>query len=811
LREIKQLARTYLEQGLAVVPVKAKRPLCEWARWQKEPQIEQEFEGLPWADADGFGVLCGLKGKNGQYLAVIDIDRPNFDLKLLRTTAIERTPSGGYHFIYWSKRPVKAIKRTDLGAELLGLGNICIMYPSKGYQKANDNKPTEVENVEVLFHELVVRLGGELDVDEEKLKTEVKTETLQEWLEQIKQRLEVAGEGSNYTYIHCPFHKPDTHPSFVIHKKKYYGYDFHTGKAFSLKVLAKKLGITLDDKYEDVFDEETIAKAKNLLLNPAFLYKLGEVFDQGFVISKINKPRFVVGEERNKRLLGLLLIGASKLGMTSIIKLLGDPGTAKDTLMRMWLDLLNPSIKSVERSYLTAASIRYSKEMKDADLLYIPDSPALSGEMGRQLRFMRSDDGGLISEYAMRDSTSGEMTTKTVRLPVKAVATTSNAITGDTALESGMWILTTNSSEELTKQVKLEKLKFRAGKRLLLSEEKLKLWKCAFHILLTQEPLEELPKIPYAEQLIKLLESPRSESRRDPDKLCDLISLIAWVRRFQKPPEKHGKADLIDLYYALQLGWDAITETISELNSREQAIYRTIKNAITTDDATVKYVANTTGIPYKTCYAYLEKLVLKGYLVRDKKQGRNVYSTLQEKEPKSLISIADINASNSKHLMGFILSLFNDFSSSIQGIEGYNIVDPLSGEIIHITVNNGHVNVAVEQARLLHPTEKGRSLEIRQENTSDLKKKNLKLISRSNISNSRFSDAKLFKCDLCTKPVYFATQADLEHHVRTNHSKNDGIQLIVGQVASITKNKSEENEIQPKHKKRIPDLTVLNR
>ena len=73
-------------------------------------------------------------------------------------------------------------------------------------------------------------------------------------------------------------------------------------------------------------------RARELLKDPAFFYKLGKVFEQGFIVPKINKPRFVLGEERNKRLLGLLLIGAAKLGMTSLVKLLGEPGTAKHTI-----------------------------------------------------------------------------------------------------------------------------------------------------------------------------------------------------------------------------------------------------------------------------------------------------------------------------------------------------------------------------------------------------------------------------------------------------------------------------------------------
>jgi len=83
------------------------------------------------------------------------------------------------------------------------------------------------------------------------------------------------------------------------------------------------------------FNENIVEKAWKLLRDPAFFYKLGKVFEQGFLVPRINKPRFIIGEERNKRLLGPLLIGASKLNMTSIIKLLGDPGTVKDTMLRM--------------------------------------------------------------------------------------------------------------------------------------------------------------------------------------------------------------------------------------------------------------------------------------------------------------------------------------------------------------------------------------------------------------------------------------------------------------------------------------------
>jgi predicted transcriptional regulator len=429
-------------------------------------------------------------------------------------------------------------------------------------------------------------------------------------------------------------------------------------------------------KQEEKFDEETESKARELVRDPAFFYKLGKVFEQGFVVSKLRKPRFIIGEERNKRLLGPLLIGASKLGMTSITKLLGDPATAKDTMLRMWLDLL--PVKSVERSYFTAAGLRYSQQMKDADLLYIPDSPELRGEMGRQMRFMRADDGGLISEYATRDAETGEMVTKISKLSVKAVATTSNAITGDTALESGMWTLKTNGTEDLTKKVKEEKLRLRAGKRALFPEDELKVWRCAFKILLSEELPDALPEVPFAEQLIVLLESGRSESRRDPDKLCDLISLIAWVRRFQKNSDERDEADLTDLYLALQIGLDAITQTISELDEKEQRIFNAVKiGEDLKENVTCRYVANETKIPYKTCYRYLDKLIEKGFINKDKERGKNIYSLLSEGMPKTFLISEGRNIEKPDELMNYILSSFSGFSLSHEGRDIF-LIDPLT-------------------------------------------------------------------------------------------------------------------------------------
>ncbi|RLI41221.1 hypothetical protein DRO64_07850 [Candidatus Bathyarchaeota archaeon] len=461
------------------------------------------------------------------------------------------------------------------------------------------------------------------------------------------------------------------------------------------------------------------------------------------------------------------MIGASKLGMTSIVKVLGEPGTAKDTLVRMWLQLLDPGIKHIERSYITAASMRYSMDLASSDLIYIPDSPELRGESGRHLRFMRADDGGLISEYAMRDPETGEMVTKTVTVPVKGVVTTSNAITGDTALESGMWTLTTNSDPNLTKLVKLEKLKLRAGKRRLFPQDELKIWQCAFHILLNEDLPEEIPKIPYAEDLIQILGSERSESRRDPDKLCDLIALIAWMRRFQKPFDKWKEADIVDLYIALQIGLDAITETISELDRKEQMIYQVVRDG---GSVSCRLVSQATGIPYKTVYRYLDKLIEKGFIVKDKEGGRNVYSVLEQKTPKTLLIGEGRNVENPKDLMRFILNSFPSFSLSHKDTEVI-IIDPITGDKVTVTNNDGEWKIDVEPQEyefpycdsvdfnnISIPREKVRSSEISENHVS----KEEKSLERFLPSEMRNKNEQEIKNKDKSKIITFTSQPEID-------------------------------------------------
>jgi putative DNA primase/helicase len=177
--ELKNVAFQFWQQGFVVVPIVfvregddvKKQPLVEWKKWQNEEQTLQEFESLPWDRAEGFEVLCGKPNKQGVSVGVVDFDVKRITpeaqalgrkaLSLFRVTARERTQSGGEHLIFYSRKPPKTISSYHgvAALELLGESKLCVMYPSRGYSKINDNLPTVVDDLEAEFLEALRKVG----------------------------------------------------------------------------------------------------------------------------------------------------------------------------------------------------------------------------------------------------------------------------------------------------------------------------------------------------------------------------------------------------------------------------------------------------------------------------------------------------------------------------------------------------------------------------------------------------------------------------------------------------------------------------
>jgi len=168
---MKEIAHEYWTQGHAIVTFKIsnekKKPLVEWKCWIEGEQTEEQFNNQPWDRANGFGLICDRKLKNGLFFGVIDFDVKNVSedaitkgkevLEKCLVTQREQTYNQGEHFIFYSHEQVKSDKafHDSHALELFGKGSIVIMAPSEGYTRINDNMPTEKDDLSAYFYELL--------------------------------------------------------------------------------------------------------------------------------------------------------------------------------------------------------------------------------------------------------------------------------------------------------------------------------------------------------------------------------------------------------------------------------------------------------------------------------------------------------------------------------------------------------------------------------------------------------------------------------------------------------------------------------
>ena len=105
-------------------------------------------------------IICGIPSSQGLYFCAIDFDVKNLPkdvvekgwqvLKVLRITRIEQTPSSGQHWLYLSYTKPRSISayHNQAALELIGEGKLCIVAPSKGYKRLNDNSLTVVPDAD---------------------------------------------------------------------------------------------------------------------------------------------------------------------------------------------------------------------------------------------------------------------------------------------------------------------------------------------------------------------------------------------------------------------------------------------------------------------------------------------------------------------------------------------------------------------------------------------------------------------------------------------------------------------------------------
>ncbi len=180
--ELKTAAEHYHELGLSVIPFKLTKKGEEynktiliqgWKKWETQLQTDEEFKALNWNEANAFAVVLGTSARNGRYLSVVDYDCKGNGVtvevkekgrKLLKefpTTYIEQTVNNGLHLLFWSRTKPKTIGayHNTASIELLGEKKLCLMAPSLGYSKLNDNSPTEIEDIEQTFLSIMKNHG----------------------------------------------------------------------------------------------------------------------------------------------------------------------------------------------------------------------------------------------------------------------------------------------------------------------------------------------------------------------------------------------------------------------------------------------------------------------------------------------------------------------------------------------------------------------------------------------------------------------------------------------------------------------------
>jgi len=675
LTNIREAAYEYWKEGLNVVPlvfVRArKQPLVEWKRWQEERQTEEDFNGLPWDKADGFAVVGGGRLNDGTYIGAVDFDVKNVTpeaqskgreiLRRLRITRIERTPSGGEHWVYFSHVKPKSDSsyHNTCGLELLGEGKLIVMAPSKGYGRVNDNPPTVVEDLNNIFYEALRSAGVQLKTAQkywfecEDLARERYTGKDPPCISGLFKGT-VEGERNEYAIRLASYmlnfrrFKPESVWRVL---KRWNTLNTPPLEEKELKEVLKSASqggyvygckdpiLSMFCRWEEcpiaprniakILSREEKERAEKLSEDPRFL---DYVVDYG--------RRLLIGEDETLQC-NFIVICSSRTRYPISEIITGFSGSGKNHSIRA-IKLLIPPEWIFEFTTATPEAIKYLPSSFDGCLI-IYEAAGIKGETGSLSLRAIGEGESIETIYPIRNERTGRMELGRAKTNARNFITTESAIDIHPDLYRRVLKHTMNHDTRLTKRVIAKKMReaqlprslrefLGLEKKLPFSERDfrnaLRLMKWDYEVILFPPP--DLTK------LIDLATTKEQQValRTQVEKIINFAKVIAIINQKRRLRLKVGENEFLiaeyeDFYRSMEILSSAIIETVQRIEKRQKEVLelfeRSDKNELNKHD-----VAQALKISTRTAARALKTLAEAGYLKEIKKKtGPYGYELLQ--------------------------------------------------------------------------------------------------------------------------------------------------------------------------------------
>jgi hypothetical protein len=634
---LKATAYEYFKLGCQIIPFKLewdeakqewdKQPLVEWKPLEETRQTLEQFEALPWSTANAYAVLCGYQLTDGTYITAIDFDTKKLSeevvskgrevLKLFKlVTRRERTISKGEHLIYRTKvKPLRNIKAYHgvCGLELLCDKIPLIMYPSKGYERVNDNDLTTVKDVTVLFYDTLAKAGIDIKRD---------TERQQAWFDRSDLQGKYKGSmppcinmllagttkgnrndyGIRLTGYFLNFKGLSTDKVLKVLKEwnkrndtklddtdleemirfalqGHYRYGCHD--PILLKFCARE-ECELAPEEEELKEQETYSQDVEAEIN-AEVQRIIDSDNQLDVLSK-HLDRLAVGEENTKKAITILnLSGKSSNPETKqIILLKAEPGSGKSQLMRK----LTQGYKVKDVGRFSAHALDYAN-LEGFEILRLKELGSMDEEKQglSTVKFLSSDDLGYTVEITAKDGETGRFTTEQYKIPPITTISSTTRLVLDAQFERRAWLFGMDETPEQTKKIAEWKAKAEAqNAEKALGFRKITDFEFSSEVykrFIERFQFKEII-IPFPSALLDLLGYEVLRIRGDMDKLLNFVKLYGQLNLKRL---RLIKGDVYALspqvtVEALNIVIEPLTGMLSRIDKRTTQVFETLKSIV---------------------------------------------------------------------------------------------------------------------------------------------------------------------------------------------------------------------------------------